>query len=253
MATLSADRAFLVGLDPDHSSLQIPGRKQGFLAGQRSSVPFGEVAEGQARLPGGRYPGGGSQDATRIARREGSRGRELIELAAKARGFVPREKLDMARASNGTGVNPGDLETVAHVVQEEPGGDVVRAVQDQICARGEIQRIRGVEVLGMDLQENIGVDSRKPGCQGLRLEGSLPRVGLLEAGLALEVRPLHDITVDEPQDPDSRSSQVLGRVASQSPAAHDEDSSSSNARLPLLPNGTEEDLPEVAVGFHGIR
>ncbi len=75
------------------------------------------------------------------------------------------------------------------------------------------------------------------------------RVGLVKADLALEVRPLDEVAIDERQLTDSRAGQLLGALRAERATADDEDTSVVQSLLGLLAAGEEQRLAVVAVLF----
>ena len=92
-----------------------------------------------------------------------------------------------------------------------------------------------------------GVDTLQVRCQDLSLGKSLPRIRLLVTQLAVEVRPFHDVAVDQTDGADAGAHQIFRRVAAECAAANDQDPGGPQPRLALLAQRGVNSLTRVAI------
>ena len=109
---------------------------------------------------------------------------------------------DHALAADGPGVDPGRARGDGHVVDEEPGLEVVGAVHDQIEAGEQVAGVAAGHVLDHGLHVDLGIGLQEPTGRDLGL--GAPDVDLMKEDLPLEVGDLHDVPVDEGEGSDAR-------------------------------------------------
>ncbi len=141
------------------------------------------------------------------------------------------------------------------VVQEVAGRKVVGAVDDHVPALAE----DAVDVLGgQALLEREHADVRverleRPSCRlDLRLAEPVGRMD----DLALQVRLVDDVRVDDPERADARRREIERRGGAEPAGADEEDARIEQALLPVLADLGDEEMPAVAralLGREGAR
>ena len=127
------------------------------------------------------------------------------------------------------------------VVQEVAGGEVVGAVDDHVPALAEDPvDVLGGEALAEDLHADVGVERLDRALRrfGLRLAEALGRVD----DLALEVRVVDDVVVDDPDRPDPCRGEIERRGRAEAAGSDQEDPRVEEAELPLLADLGDEEV-----------
>jgi hypothetical protein len=133
------------------------------------------------------------------------------------------------------------------VVQQVPGLEVVQPVDDEIHAVDEALGVAMVEVVHVRLDVDLPVDQLQPLPGGFGLGHGLLHVPLVVEHLALEVRDLHDVAVDEAQATHAGPGQGVGDDRPQGAAPDDEHPGRPQPPLPRLPDAWQQHLAVVSI------
>ena len=139
------------------------------------------------------------------ARGELGRRRRRIE-AAIARALVRDEGGDLSLEAQDRGRDDGLAEPHSCIVQEVAGREVVGAVDDHVVRLDELEDVRRVEARVVCDDLHVGVERLDRSLRRSRLRDADP-VGRVDH-LALEVRRVDDVVVDDPDRPDAGGGEV---------------------------------------------
>ena len=138
------------------------------------------------------------------------------------------------------------------VVDEVAGGEVVRTVHDQVPAVGEdaLDVLRRESLLvGDDVDVGVERLERPLGRQHLRLSEGVRRVD----DLALEVRVVDDVRVDDAERAHSGRREVERRGRAEPAGADQEHTRVEQLLLPFLTDLRDQDVPRVAGALLGAQ
>ena len=127
----------------------------------------------------------------------------------------------------------------------EPGLEIVRAVDDHVAAGEQAVRVRRIDPQLAGDQLGVAVETGDRGASGVRLGRA--DLAVIEKELALEVRPVDPVIVDDRQPADAGGSEILDDRGSDSARADDCDVSGEELFLPLSANLFQDDVTGVAV------
>ena len=156
------------------------------------------------------------------------------------------EDRDLALEAVDRAVDDGDPVPHRGVVDEVAGREVVGAVDDHVPAVGEdpLDVLRVEPLLERhDLHVRVERLDRALRRCDLRLAEPLGRVD----DLALEVRVVHDVGVDDPERPDARGREVERGRRAEPAGADQEDAGVEQLLLALLPDLGDEQVARVAL------
>ena len=196
---VAADRALGVAAEADLRELRLERVEEEQAADERLADPERELQR-LVGLERADDPGQDAEDAALGAARGQLRRRRLREEAAVARPLLRLEDRRLALEAEDRAVDDRDAVPHGGVVQEVAGGEVVGPVDDHVPALAEDPvDVLGGQPLLEDLHGDVGVErlDRALGGLGLRLAEALGRVD----DLALEVRVVDDVVVDDPDVP----------------------------------------------------
>jgi hypothetical protein len=116
-------------------------------------------------------------------------------------GFPAAEQSDLSLKLNGGGGDQRYSQLCRRVADEQPGREIVAAVEDKIVAREQPLSVAFVQPLRDPMNGDVGVQRAGKSCRELRLRN----VDLIVAKhrLALQVRPLNRAVVDDRQATDA--------------------------------------------------
>src|SRR3989441_11813931 len=160
------------------------------------------------------------EDARGLARRETSRWRRLRVETTETRGggSANRERHPVRR--DGPAVHERDVRLDRRLVEQEPSLEIVRSVDDDVGVAQEVPDRRRVDIL----RERLDLDLRVHGTEALRGGVRLRPVHIRfrVQRLPLEIRELDDVSIDEPEVPDTRpGKQVRGNAPQGAQPDHD--------------------------------
>ena len=173
-------------------------------------------------------PGQHAEHAALGAARRELRRRRLREQAAVARALVRLEDGDLALEAVDRAVDDGDAVPDRRVVQQVARREVVGAVDDHVPALAEDPvDVLGGEPLLEGLDGDVGVQrlERALGGLGLRVAEALGRVD----DLALQVRLVDGVVVDDPERADAGGREVERGGRAEAAGADQEDPASRGA------------------------
>src|SRR6185295_7837329 len=213
---LRADRAAGVLLELELAEAQPERVEQHQTADQRLADAHDQL-DHLVRLERADDSGQHAEHTALRARGDETGGRRLGEEAAVAGSARAPEDRDLAFEAEDRAVDVRLAEQDAGVVDQIAGGEVVRAVDHQVVIAEEVERIARIEpqVVGDDL--NVAVDAAQAVRSGLGLRPA--DVSLAEQDLALEVRLVHAVEIDEPEPADSRRREIEPERRAQAAAA----------------------------------
>ena len=130
------------------------------------------------------------------------------------------------------------------IVRQVPGREVVRTVDDEVVGGEETQRIvRGEPVVDRrHRQVRVETEEGIPG----RFDLGPTDVGVPVEDLALEIRGLHLVVIDDADVPDARRAEVLEHRSSEPAGPDDEHAGPAQAPLPDLPDLGQAEVPGIA-------
>ena len=241
---VAADGALGVAANRDLVEGRVERVEEKEAAGKRLADAEGELQH-LARLERADDARQDAEDATfRAARRELRRRRAGVE-AAVARPVLRVEDRHLALEAVDRPVDDGDPVPHRGVVHEVAGREVVRPVEDHVPAvREDPLDVLGVEPLLEGDDRDVGVE---------RLDRALRRVDLRLAepvgrvdDLALEVRVVDDVRVDDPDRPYTRRSEVEGGGRAEAAGADQQHAGVEQALLALLADLWDQQVAPVA-------
>ena len=146
--------------------------------------------------------------------------RRLRVEAAVARPVLGPEHRGLAVEPVDRAPDVGLAQQHGRVVDEVAGREVVGAVDDQVVGLEDLEDVGRVEPLLVqhDLDVGVGLLDRLLGADRLRL----PDVGLAVDDLALQVRLVDDVEVDDPERADPGGGQVEQRGRAEAAGADDQ-------------------------------
>ena len=153
------------------------------------------------------------------------------------RGQLPFKTKDASR-------NQGFLRKEAGVIHQEPGAEVVRAVQHQVVVRQQRHDVLGTDVFLIRLHADVGIQRLQKPAPGFDLVNS--HVGRGVEDLPLQVRKIDHVAVNQSDRADTRRAQVQGDRRTQASGADHKDLGPAQFLLPFTANLLEDDLPAVS-------
>ena len=187
---------------------------------------------------------GGAQHAKHTALRAGrhhARRRRLGVEIAVLRAVLGPEHADLALEAEDRTPHVRLAEQHASVVDQVAGGEVVRAVQDQVVPGEDVQGVGRVQPIGVQVDRDQRVDL------GDRLLGrdrlALADVGLAMDHLTLQVRLVDDIEVEDAEGADPGGGEVEQR---RGPESARPDHQHLGVLQPLLPGHPDVGNDQVA-------
>ena len=106
------------------------------------------------------------------------------------------------------------------IVDQEPGLEIVRAVQDQVHAADDFLDVQGIDVRNKRVDLHLPVHQAELRRRRHRLGQPLRHVFFVEQDLALQVVEFDVVAIDDPDIPDARSDQMIGENQPQGTAAN---------------------------------
>jgi hypothetical protein len=202
---VGADRAGRVAAEPELGERRVEGVEQEESAGERVADAEKELQD-LIRLEQAHDPGHDAEDAGhRAAGSELGRRRGRVE-AAVARAVERLEHRELALEPVDRGVDDGDPGEDRRVVQRVARLELVGPVEDDVVSGDDLDVGVGEHLLvGDDL--HVGFRALMV-CRPTRPSLSLP--GRSCDDLALEVRQVDDVEVDDADRPDARRGEVEG-------------------------------------------
>ena len=227
----------------------------------------GKNFEGLGDLEGGGEVDGGREDAGGVAgldRAGGGLREDAGEagsglMAGSARGgyvaLLRRRSRDAGEdghgggvGGHGGGVDPGDALLNGEVVDKVAGFEVVSGVEDEIGGAEEVLDVGGDEVGDVGCDADGGVGGEELAAGGLGLGEGVSRVPFVEEDLALEIRGLNEVAIDEGEVADAGAGEERGGRGPGGADADDGDMGASEGQLAGLADAGKEDLAGVAFG-----
>ena len=133
------------------------------------------------------------------------------------------------------------------IVDQVLGAKIIAAVDDEVVAADQFERVVGVELGGMGFDLHAGIDGRDRGAGqiGLRFADIGERVNRL----AMQITGIQHIGIDQPQESHARAREVLHDRTAQASQADDQDPCGRKLRLASGADFFEQYLPRI-VGLH---
>ena len=197
-------------------------------------------------------PDDAGQDAEHAglrARRRQVGGRRLGDHVAVGRAVLRVEDGDHALEAEDRPVDDGDAELHRRVVHEEPGREVVGAVDDDVEAVEDLHHVVGTEadVVGDDVDVRVEQRERLLGRVDLALADAVDVV----EDLALQVGVVDDVHVDDADRADAGRREVQGGRRAEAAGAEEQHLGLEQLLLALLADLGEQEVALVAVALLG--
>ena len=137
----------------------------------------------------------------------------------------------------------GDLLHDAGVVDQKFGGEIVRAVHDEVVVPDDLPDVAGVQIVLIDPDLDVGVDGQHllPGRFHL---GPVEVPGVM-GDLPLEVRDIDGVAINDADGPDSRRGQIEGNRAAQAAGPDNQHPGFEYFFLSFNPDILQEDMAAV--------
>ena len=188
----------------------------------------------------------GAEDANGVAgffEAVAIRGR--LEETGKTRSQAGTDSHGYAIAGNGGSVNPGRDGLNSEVVDEETGLEVVGAIDDEIKAREQLGGIARVQVPHEAFDVDTAIDGAQFALGGNGFGEGGAGVVFVEESLALQVRGLDKIAVQDSDTADSGTHEKAGGSSTDRAATDDDGAGSEEALLAFFADSGEEHLTRV--------
>ena len=200
--------------------------------------------EGLERLQAAEHSGHGTEHAGFGAIADEAVARGLGPHAAQAGGgVVAAHQLQLAFVL----VHAREQHRLAgpqrEVVEQELGGEVVAAVEDEIVARAQAFGVVGVESQRVRFHAHVGIE-RSHTSRGER-GFFLAALGQRIPGLAMQVGRFEAVGIDDAEAADTGTGEVLQHGNAEATRAHHQYGRGTEARLALGPDFTQRDLARV--------
>jgi len=158
-----------------------------------------------------------------------------------------------AVARNRRGVDPRHAQLHRDIVDQEARLEIVSAVQDEREAGQEFLSIPRAEVGDHALHGHIGVDGMQPAFGGDGFGQRVAGVGLVEQRLALQVRGLDEVAVNDAEMAQSGAHKQVGERCAQRARTDKHRARGQQALLTGLADRGEEDLSRIFAGELGVH
>lgn len=135
--------------------------------------------------------------------------RSGIQQTGEARGFAWKNSESQPITSYGGGINPGSGGFDGKVIEEEPGFEIVGAIEDQRKTGKQFGSIAGSQVRDDTLDLNVGINSAKDPLGSDGLGENFPGVRFRKEGLPLEIGVLHKIAVQDAEAADAGTNEEI--------------------------------------------
>src|SRR5438552_6469513 len=201
------------------------------------------------RLDRADHAGQHAEDSGFRARRRELRRRRRREQAPVARAFVRLEDRDLTLEAIDAPVHDGLVVLHRRVVQEIAGGEVVRAVDDDVVLGEDAIDVRAGEALLVPDDLHIGIERLERLTRRIRLRRAeaLRRVN----DLALQVGRVDDVRVDDAERSHARGGEVERGGRPETAGADEEHLAAKELLLPGLTDLGDEQVPAVALRLLG--
>jgi len=167
------------------------------------------------------------------------------EQAGEARCHTGADGHGEAVAGYGCGVNPGSDGPCGEIVYQEARLEIIGAIENYVLAREQLLGIARVHIRYDAFHGNAGVDGPKLAFGGYRFGENIAGVCFVEERLALEVRRLDEITVDDADAADAGAYHQIRYCRAYGAASHDHCAGGEQALLAWLADAGEQDLPRI--------
>ncbi len=184
------------------------------------------------------------------ARCELGRGR-LGEQAAVAGTLVGLEHRDLTFEPEDRAVHDGHAGQQRRVVEQIAGGEVVGAVDDDVVALEDVEDVVGAEadVVGDDVDVGVQLSERLLRRVDLALADPVDVV----EHLALQVRRVHHVHVDDAERPDARRGEVERGGGAEPAGAEEQDLALEQLLLPGFADLGQQQVTVIAVPLVGAE
>ena len=209
-------------------------------------IATGEELDGFGGLERGDEIDDRAQHANRVAG-------FLETLAAAIGGEQAREAWRQTRANghsepvagDGGGVNPGLAGFDGEFVDQKPRLEIVGAVENYVETREQLPDVARVHIRYDAFHGYAGIEGPQFALGRHGLGERVAGVGFIEKSLALQVRRLDEIAIDDANAADAGTHEQIGRRRADRAAAHDDGTGRHQALLSLLAKTSEQDLPGI--------
>src|SRR3989441_5237652 len=199
--------------------------------------------DGLQRLDGADDPGKHAEHAALGARRHESRRRRFGVQAAVARALCGVEHRRLPLEAENRAVHVRLPEQHAGIVYEVAGREVVGPVRHDVELADDVEGVLRGEARLERLDPDVGV--QVPDALGRRLELRLPHRGRAVDDLALQVRLVHHVEVDEADGPYARGREVERGRGAESARADEQHARGLELALPLHPHVRQDQVTRV--------
>src|SRR2546422_1366632 len=135
------------------------------------------------------------------------------------------------------------------IIHEVPCREVVRPIDDHVVVAQDVQRVVGRQSGLVGLHVDVRIDLRDPFFRDLDLLA--PDVLRPIEHLALEIRLVDHVEVDDPEAADAGRAQILRERDPEAPRANDQGGRLFELQLPCHPDLREDQVPRVPLDFRG--
>lgn len=191
--------------------------------------------------------GGGAEDAGLGAVGNDVLGRRLVKETAIARRRSRLHREDLPFKAQDAAENKRNAQKYGGIVGQELRSEVIRGFDDEIVAAQIAGRVRRIQAIvdGLDFDVRVELDEMPRGSEGL----GLADVGGVVEDLALEIREIQPIAVNEADVPDTGRGQIQQCRRPEAPGTDDEDPGRLKAFLAGAADLFKKDVPRVAAEF----
>ncbi len=207
--TAGRTRCGFQGVGPQLLPLVAPDIDHRQAGLNRVPIPTGKL-ENLGRLKRAHDVHDRPEDSRRIARWRGPRVRRFGHQATKAGRLARNDRHHLAFRADASAVDPGQVQRVSRIVEQETRFEIVGPVGNDIYVRQHRTDVRGVDVRYNRLDVNAAVDAP----QSIRRRNGLGQmvqyILLVVKHLTLKIVQLQKIAVHNFQMPDARARKRVG-------------------------------------------
>jgi hypothetical protein len=131
------------------------------------------------------------------------------------------------------------------VIDQETGFKVVGAIEQEITTGEQFHGILRAEIGDDASHGDAGIDGQQLARSGDGFGKGLASIGFIEKRLALEVRGLDEVAVNDFDGPNAGANEKVGRSSANGAATNDSGARSQQPLLAFEANSGEEHLPRV--------
>ncbi len=249
--TAGAGAAIWVARDAD--GLEAAGPDvAGDEAAMQSVGASGQKLHGFGGFEGSNQIDDGAEDADSVA---GFLEAVLLRFheASEARRCSGADGHGEAVTGHGGGVNPGLAILDGKIVDQETRLEIVGAIEDEVEAGEQVSGVARAEVGDDAFHRTTGIDGAELALGGDGFGQRGEGVGFVKERLALKIRGLDKIAIDNAQFSDTRAHQEIRGGGTDRAASDNDGAGGQQALLAFLANGGEKNLARVFFVKRGVH